>query len=104
MIKRTATAGGKGWYTGPWTGPVPVALGYSDTGVDEPHVHDSMFEAYFVAKGTSTAVVDGEIVALAAGDLFVVEPGENHTFVGNSDDYLHFVEQAPFVEGDKRLT
>lgn len=39
---------------------------------------------------------------LQAGDLLLVEPGEAHTFVESSDDYLHFVVQAPFVAGDKR--
>jgi hypothetical protein len=42
-------------------------------------------------------------VGLQAGDLLVVEPGEVHTFVDSSDDDLHFVVQAPFVEGDKRI-
>lgn len=41
--------------------------------------------------------------SLQAGDLLVVEPGELHTFVDSSDDYLHFVVQAPFVNGDKRI-
>lgn len=42
------------------------------------------------------------IVALTAGDLLVVEPGESHTFTASSDHYRHFVVQAPFVSGDKR--
>ena len=61
-----------------------------------------MYEIYLVARGQSTAVVDGEAVPLLAGDLLVVEPGEEHTFVASSEDYLHFVVQAPFVVGDKR--
>lgn len=102
MIKRTVAGTGKGWFTGPWEHAVPVALGYSDVGVDEVHVHDEMFEIYLVARGTSTAVVGGATVELGAGDVLVVEPGESHTFVASSDDYLHFVVQAPFVPGDKR--
>lgn len=62
-----------------------------------------MFEVYLVARGASTAVVNGVVVELVAGDLLVVEPGESHTFTASSDDYLHFVVQAPFAEGDKRL-
>jgi quercetin dioxygenase-like cupin family protein len=46
-------------------------------------------------------MVDGEAVRLRAGDLLAVEPGEVHTFVTSSEDYLHFVVQAPFVAGDK---
>lgn len=45
--------------------------------------------------------IDGERVQLTAGDCLVVEPGEDHTFVANSDDYLVFVIQTPFVKGDK---
>ena len=33
--------------------------------------------------------------------MLVVQPGESHTFVSSSEDYLHFVIQAPFVGGDK---
>ena len=33
--------------------------------------------------------------------MLIVEPGETHTFIDSSDDYLHFVIQAPFVKGDK---
>jgi mannose-6-phosphate isomerase-like protein (cupin superfamily) len=83
---------------------VPVALGYSDVAVDERHIHDEMFEIYFVARGESRAVVAGQAVALKPGDLLVVEPGEDHTFPSCTPDYLHFVVQAPFVPGDKRVS
>lgn len=102
VIKRTVDQSGKGWFTGPWETDVPVALGYADAAVDDPHVHQSMHEVYLVARGTSVAVVDGQHVALQAGDLLLVEPGETHTLIESSDDYLHFVVQAPFVAGDKR--
>jgi mannose-6-phosphate isomerase-like protein (cupin superfamily) len=78
-----------------WTRSSPGTTGQSD-GVWE------MYEIYLVARGESTAMVDGEAVVLRAGDLLVVEPGEVHTFVTSSEDYLHFVVQAPFVAGDKR--
>jgi mannose-6-phosphate isomerase-like protein (cupin superfamily) len=102
MIKRSVDRSRKDWFIGPWDSDVPVALGYADEGVDDPHVHDSMYEIYFIARGTSSALVDGQLVDLQAGDVLVVEPGETHTFVDSSDDYLHFVVQAPFVQGDKR--
>jgi mannose-6-phosphate isomerase-like protein (cupin superfamily) len=60
-----------------------------------------MYEIYLVARGRSTAVVAGRTVELGAGDMLVVEPGEDHTFLNSSTDYLHFVVQAPFVKGDK---
>jgi quercetin dioxygenase-like cupin family protein len=102
VIGRSAGSGGKGWLTGPWDSAVPVAVGFADCGVDDPHDHEEMYEIYLVARGESTAMVDGEAVLLRAGDLLVVEPGEVHTFVASSEDYLHFVVQEPFVAGDKR--
>ena len=102
VIKGRVDQSGKGWIAGPWNSDVPVAVGYADTGVDDPHTHDSMYEVYFVARGTSSAVVDGHRVDLHAGDVLIVEPGEAHMFVNSSADSLHFVVQAPVVEGDKR--
>ncbi len=93
--------GGKGWFVGPWMSPVPVAIGWADRGVNQLHRHDQMCEIYLVARGESVALVSGETVRLVAGDMMVVEPGEAHTFVRSSPDYLHFVVQAPFVQGDK---
>jgi mannose-6-phosphate isomerase-like protein (cupin superfamily) len=93
--------GGKGWLIGPWNSAVPVAVGWADRGVNHPHRHAQMNEIYLVARGDSVAVVAGETVRLGPGDMLVVEPGEGHTFVESSEDYLHFVVQAPFVGGDK---
>ncbi|HEV7709674.1 MAG TPA: cupin domain-containing protein [Asanoa sp.] len=104
MIKKVATSDGKGWFIGPWNSPVPAAVGWAHRGVDEPHRHDTMNEIYLVARGHSIAVVDGEEVPLTAGDMLVVEPGEDHTFRSSSADYLHFVVQTPFARGDKTDT
>lgn len=60
-----------------------------------------MYEVYLVARGWSTAVVNAAAITLYAGDILIVEPGEPHTFTGNSPDYLHFVIHAPFIPGDK---
>jgi mannose-6-phosphate isomerase-like protein (cupin superfamily) len=62
-----------------------------------------MHEIYLIARGSSTAVVSGESVNLKAGDVLVVEPGEVHTFLNSSEDYLHFVVHAPYVQGDKHI-
>jgi quercetin dioxygenase-like cupin family protein len=93
----------KGWLTGPWNGPVPVAVGYANAGIDEPHTHAQMYEIYLVAQGHSTAIVEGQWVHLEMGSVLIVEPGELHTFVESSPDYYHFVIHAPVVQGDKQL-
>lgn len=105
MIKRSATGpstDGKGWLAGPWDSGLPIAVGWADRGVDELHRHEVMNEVYLVARGESVAEVCGHEVRLGVGDMLLVEPGESHTFLSSSDDYLHFVVQAPFLEGDKR--
>lgn len=96
------SADGKGWLVGPWNSAVAAAIRFADRGVDDSHAHDQMHEIYLVARGRSTAVVEGETVPLTVGDVLVVEPGEAHTFTSITPDYLHFVIQTPFVPGDKR--
>jgi 2-polyprenyl-3-methyl-5-hydroxy-6-metoxy-1,4-benzoquinol methylase len=93
----------KGWFVGPWNSEVPIPIGYANAGVNESHYHSEMYEVYLVAQGQSTAVVDGRRVELKAGDILVIEPGEVHTFVNSTEDYLHFVVHTSFVEGDKHL-
>src|SRR5690242_8764616 len=93
----------KGWFVGPWNSSVPIPVGYANQGIQENHYHAQMYEVYLIAKGTSIALVENQTVLLRAGDMLVVEPGEVHTFVESSEDYLHFVLQFPFVAGDKVL-
>lgn len=93
----------KGWVAGPWNSDVPIPVGYATAGVDEPHRHDHMFEIYLVARGHARALVADHEVGLSCGDVLIVEPTEEHTFLWSSGDYLHFVIQAPHAPGDKTL-
>lgn len=101
MLQLELPADAKGWFVGPWNSDVPVPIGYANQGIDIHHYHEQMNEIYLVARGTATGLIAGEQVQLSAGDCLVVEPGERHTFIDSSDDYLVFVVQAPFVKGDK---
>lgn len=102
--RKPQTDNPKGWFVGPWNSAVPIPVGYANEGINERHHHAEMFEIYLVAKGTSIAVIAGAEVHLQSGDMLVVEPGEGHTFIQSSDDYLHFVIQTPFIKGDKVVT
>jgi uncharacterized protein YjlB len=62
-----------------------------------------MFEIHLVARGKSVLHIGVQELEILQGDALVVEPGEDHTFLSSSEDYLHFVIQAPFVQGDKIL-
>ena len=101
-MRKLVSGQGKGWFTGPWDSDIPVAVGFANHGVDEPHVHDAMFEIYLVRSGAATAIVADEADELTAGDVLIVERGEMHTFTASTPDYAHFVIQTPFVPGDKR--
>jgi mannose-6-phosphate isomerase-like protein (cupin superfamily) len=94
------TAEAKGWLAGPWDSDLPVSIGFASEGVDEPHVHSEITEIYLVARGSARIRVEGTTVELTEGDALIVEPGEAHTFVGSSADYLHFVVQTPGLAGD----
>ena len=93
----------KGWSVGPWNSAVPIPIGYANQGINEAHYHAVMHEVYLIVRGASTALVGGQEVRLAAGDILVVEPGEVHTFLESSEEYFHFVLQIPFTPGDKHL-
>jgi mannose-6-phosphate isomerase-like protein (cupin superfamily) len=99
MRLERATEAGKGWLAGPWDSDLAISVGFARVAVDEPHLHTRITELYLVARGTSSVHVEGERVQLAAGDVLIVEPGEAHTLVSSSDDYLHFVLHAPGLAG-----
>jgi mannose-6-phosphate isomerase-like protein (cupin superfamily) len=81
----------KGWYNCHWQAASSIWIGYANKGIDEPHVHSQITEIYLVARGTAEIRIEQETIALAAGDMLVVEPGEAHTFLNSSTDYFHFV-------------
>lgn len=103
MILGNAEGGdGEDWFVGPWNSAVPAAIAFGGCASSESHVHDTMHEAYLVACGSATLVVDRVEHHVSAGMIVVVEPGEAHHFASKSDDFRHFVVRAPFVDGDKR--
>jgi len=95
------TSDARGWFAGPWDSDLPVSIGFASEGVDEPHVHSQITEIYLVARGSSSIRVDHATVELSEGDALIVEPGEAHTFLSSSDDYLHFVIHTPGLAGDE---
>jgi mannose-6-phosphate isomerase-like protein (cupin superfamily) len=94
-LERADLAVEKGWYLGPWNSDLQVSADWATTGLDMSHYHRRMTEIYLVAHGTATARVEGETVELRAGDVLALAPGEAHTFLTSSEDYLHFVIHAP---------
>lgn len=90
----------KGWYAGLWNSELPIAIGYANAGIDEPHMHKQITEIYLVARGASQIRVELETLTLHAGDMIIIEPGEAHTFLSSSPDYFHVVLHVPALSGD----
>jgi mannose-6-phosphate isomerase-like protein (cupin superfamily) len=99
-VEHSDPSADKGWYMGPWDCNLTIAVGYANRGVDEPHEHSRLTEIYLVAQGTAEMRIERETVQLEAGDMIAVEPGEAHTFLSSSPDYLHFVVHAPTWPGE----
>jgi mannose-6-phosphate isomerase-like protein (cupin superfamily) len=99
-IERADPARDKGWYAGPWNSALPIAVGYANRGIDDPHLHTEIAEIYLVARGTSLLRIEQETLRLSAGDMIVVERGEAHTFLESSPDYFHFVLHVPGLAGE----
>jgi mannose-6-phosphate isomerase-like protein (cupin superfamily) len=90
----------KGWYAGPWNSDLPVSIGYANTAIRQPHWHRQVTEIYLLARGSAEMRIDDQIVSLSAGDVILIHPGEVHTFLSCSPDYLHFVMHVPGLAGD----
>lgn len=90
----------KGWLAGPWNSSLNISIGYAVQGIDEPHVHSLVSEIYLVATGNAQIRVESTTYSLESGDLLVIEPGEAHTFLSSSPDYLHFVIHTPGLSGE----
>ncbi|HEU4785450.1 MAG TPA: AraC family ligand binding domain-containing protein [Ktedonobacterales bacterium] len=99
-LEQSVHLSAKGWYVGPWNSSLPVSVGYATTGIDEPHVHSVVTEIYLVAQGTAQIRIEQVTVTVSAGDMLVLEPGEAHTFLSSSPDYLHFVIHTPGIAGE----
>ena len=94
----------KGWYAGPWNANLPVSIGYANTGIDQPHLHLQVTEIYLIARGSAELRVNEQTLAVSAGVMILIQPGEAHTFLSSSQDYLHFVLHVPGLSEDAART
>lgn len=55
------------------------------------HHHDHTEELYVVTGGSGTIVVDGKSIAVSVGDTVLIEIGERHFVMSNSDSGFEFL-------------
>lgn len=103
LLERGVNLSAKGWYAGPWNSSLAISVGYATAGIDEPHLHTAITEVYLIAQGTAQVRIEQVTVTVSAGDMLVLEPGEAHTFLSSSPDYLHFVIHTPGMAGKDAL-
>jgi mannose-6-phosphate isomerase-like protein (cupin superfamily) len=103
QLERANPTKEKGWYLGPWNTDLGISIGYANAGIEAPHAHRRMTEAYLVARGWALVRIETRTVELNAGDVRVIEPGDAHTFLSSSEDYLHFVLHLPALPPDEAL-
>ena len=91
----------KGWFAGPWNSGLSISVGFANAGIDEPHAHTRVTEIYLIARGSSSIRVEHQTFELQEGDALFIDPGEAHTFLAHSDDYLHYVIHSPGMAGEE---
>jgi uncharacterized protein YjlB len=102
-IERADPSLDKGWFAGRWNSSLDISVGYARNPPDEPHLHAGIHEVYLIARGTCTVRIEQVTLGLRAGDVLIVDPGEAHTFLTCSADYLHFVVHSPGLTGDEAV-
>lgn len=50
-IKKADPNTAKGWYWGPWNSNLEISVGFANTGIDEPHLHEKIIEIYLGVRG-----------------------------------------------------
>jgi mannose-6-phosphate isomerase-like protein (cupin superfamily) len=69
------------------------------------HVHTQAPETFRAVEGTFTVVVEGEPRRLDPGESVTVEPGQEHYFRNDTEDYVAFYADLPWKKTlDTQLT
>jgi mannose-6-phosphate isomerase-like protein (cupin superfamily) len=63
-----------------------------------PHFHRHSWEYYVVLEGTKTLEIDGELLALNAGEMAIVPAGVPHTLIGRQAPFRGFTMRAPLLD------
>ena len=50
------------------------------------HVHEDDYEVFIILQGKAEMEVDGKLFPMVTGDIFVIEPGEDHHLISDEID------------------
>lgn len=68
-------------------------------GLPMPHSHDAFEETIYGLAGVTTFTVDGEAIAIGAGDTLCIRRGQVHSFVAGVEDVSFLALATPGVFG-----
>jgi mannose-6-phosphate isomerase-like protein (cupin superfamily) len=68
-------------------------------GLPMPHSHDAFEETIYGLEGVTTFTVDGESVAIGAGDTLCIRRGQVHSFIAGVEDVSFLAMATPGVFG-----
>ncbi len=68
------------------------------------HIHPDDHEVFIILQGKAVMELNGEMHPMVTGDVFIVEPGENHHLISDAQDpcinlWLHAGPEAPRPSG-----
>ncbi len=55
------------------------------------HIHKSMYEVYFVNRGSITFMVSSKKIELQKGDCLIIEPNEEHAVINTTKSPTHLI-------------
>ncbi len=101
MILKKNTGKAKQWLFNDGSLPVNMRVMAGPEIRKIEHFHKTLHEYFYIIKGTMKLSVNGNIIEMAQDDLVVVEPGERHVVIENSNDLLLMLMMPPPVPNDK---
>lgn len=91
----------EGWHLREGGFPIQLGIKSGATPFSGPHLHRTMAEYFYLLEGELRLRVGNEEIAMAKGDLVVVEPGETHEVLHATSDARILLLMPPEVPGDK---
>lgn len=67
----------------------------------ESHYYEKQKEVFYFLTDNGYFVINGEKIDVNVGDILMVEPGDKHKTINNSDkDFIYLCFKINFVEND----
>lgn len=100
VIERQVCGQGK-WVFEEGRHPLQVKVVTAGEMNPQEHLHQRMYEYFYIITGKVKMAVAGRIIELVADDMLLVEPGEKHIIYQTSADLKMLLIMPPPIKNDK---